>query len=684
MSTSPVQTKRPRIVIIGAGRFGWKHLQTWQVLRDKGLVEIVSVICRTPSTRNRVQKAFGIDTFPRLTPALLTNVDGVDIVTPPETHYQLISQCLPFTHVLVEKPLMTRTQEGERLRALTRAHKRVLMVGHTFRFHPLLPRIQKFIQDHKAAVVFLESDFINSPDNDNGRPVLLEMLHPFDFLDFTTKEKPIAEYVTIEDRIATVDLLFPRWKARVAAGWGPQGQKRTFTVHLTGQRTLVADLGLSTLTYWEQGRQRWQRQIPVKTPPLEQEFRTFLAAIQNKQTHYPDVSVGIRVVRMATPTRSPKPRNRRPRVAVIGGGIFGANCALELAPFADVTIFERHSALMQEASLVNQYRHHWGFHYPRSVQTVEDIRASIPSFERRYGKAIIRKFPTYYSVAKHHTRTSAQDFLQFCRQEHLPFRKAFPPPEYLNRKRLSICLKTFEPIYNYTRLKSITEKLLDRSHVCVNYQAPVQDVSVRADGVKELQWMRHGRTRRDVFDYVVNVTYARHNQLPQWCGFPEKTLRIDAVEALMIKLPIPRISLAVMDGPFTNMVPTGEDGIFTLVHIRESIHKRFIPENGLVPESWLRHPKSRAGIILKKSQQWIPILKKAEYLESRYVFRGVNAYHEYDDARPSDIAKHGFGCWSVLGGKIVNAISVAQSLAEQVRQQDILNSKGFYSRVRVK
>lgn len=672
---SPVQTKPPRILVIGAGRFGWKHLQTWQVLRDKGQVEIVGVVARKPLVRARIQKTFGMRTFARLTPALSANVDGVDIVTPPETHAKLVSQCLPFAHVLVEKPLTENVQEGERLRALANTHKRVLMVGYTFRFHPLMPRIKKFIQDHKAAVIFLESEFINPPDTDNGRQVLLEMSHPFDFLDFTTETQPVAKHVISEGRIATVDLLFPKWKARVVAGWGSQGRKRTLTVHLKGQRKLVADLDLSTMVYWERGQQRWRRKILIKISPLEQELRTFLAVIRGKKTPYPDASVGIRAVRMATPARFPQFRRRRPRIAVIGGGIFGSNCALELASFAEVTLFERRNTLMQEASLMNQYRHHWGFHYPRSAQTVVDIRASIPSFEHRYDQAIIRKFPTYYSVASRKTRTSAEDFLQFCRREHLPFRSAFPPPEYLNRRKLDICLKTFEPVYDYARLKSITERLLIQSRVHIKCQRQVKHVSVRTDGLKEVRWVYRGRIKSTTFDYVVNVTYARYNQVPQWCGFPEKTLRIDAVEALMIKLPIPRISLAVMDGPFTNMVPTGEDGIFTLVHIKESLHKRFIPVNGLVPESWLRHPKSRARIILQKSQQWIPILKKAEYLESRYVFRGVNAYHEYDDARPSDITEHGFGCWSVLGGKIVNTISIARSVAKKIRKQHILNSQ---------
>ena len=62
----------------------------------------------------------------------------------------------------------------------------------------------------------------------------------------------------------------------------------------------------------------------------------------------------------------------RPRVAIIGGGIFGATCALILGERFSVTLFERHSDLLMEATRANQYRHHAGYHYPRSLETIKE------------------------------------------------------------------------------------------------------------------------------------------------------------------------------------------------------------------------------------------------------------------------------------------------------------------------
>ncbi|MFN3453891.1 MAG: FAD-dependent oxidoreductase, partial [Pseudobdellovibrio sp.] len=60
------------------------------------------------------------------------------------------------------------------------------------------------------------------------------------------------------------------------------------------------------------------------------------------------------------------------KVAIIGGGIFGATAAYILAKEGfKVTLFEKESELFGGASLFNHNRHHFGFHYPRIVQTAQ-------------------------------------------------------------------------------------------------------------------------------------------------------------------------------------------------------------------------------------------------------------------------------------------------------------------------
>ena len=61
------------------------------------------------------------------------------------------------------------------------------------------------------------------------------------------------------------------------------------------------------------------------------------------------------------------------------------------------------------------------------------------------------------------------------------------------------------------------------------------------------------------------------------------------------------------------------------------------------------------------------ILKEAEIIESRIVNRGVQANVEHSDARVADLIEHGFGCWSILSGKILSSVTLSKRLAEIIR-----------------
>lgn len=65
-------------------------------------------------------------------------VDAVAICTPNDVHAEVALAALRFgKHVLVEKPIATRALDAERMVALARAKRRVLVVHHNLRFHPV-------------------------------------------------------------------------------------------------------------------------------------------------------------------------------------------------------------------------------------------------------------------------------------------------------------------------------------------------------------------------------------------------------------------------------------------------------------------------------------------------------------------------------------------------------------------
>ena len=150
----------------------------------------------------------------------------------------------------------------------------------------------------------------------------------------------------------------------------------------------------------------------------------------------------------------------------------------------------------------------------------------------------------------------------------------------------------------------------------------------------------------------------------RWFDFPLRPLRFDLLEMLVLELQIPKVSITVLDGPFTSLVSTGDDGVFMLSHIHESVIQSVITRDGLPPR-WKGFPSNRESM-LRHCARYLPVLREARYLESRFATRTVDARGEDFYGRPTVVTRHGFGCWSVLGGKIVTSVTNAREIALEI------------------
>ena len=83
------------------------------------------------------------------------DVDAVYICTPPETHFQIVMDCIKHNkHVFCEKPLATTLKEGltikKRLERKSSSKRLVLMPGHNFIFTPCFVQALQFIKDKEV------------------------------------------------------------------------------------------------------------------------------------------------------------------------------------------------------------------------------------------------------------------------------------------------------------------------------------------------------------------------------------------------------------------------------------------------------------------------------------------------------------------------------------------------------
>src|SRR3989338_4884024 len=194
----------PRILLIGAGAFGKNYLLFLKKLEEQKQIHFVGVVVKTEGSQKELSERHAIPVWRELTPDLLEQADAVFIVTPPETHYTLAKQCLPHCHVFIEKPIAETSAEAKELSALAEKYSRILMVGHIFRFHPVIKKLKVIFSTIAEKPSTIRGWFTNPRHTDNGRDISLEMLHYYDIADYLFEEEPTHVVGQIRDRMQTV------------------------------------------------------------------------------------------------------------------------------------------------------------------------------------------------------------------------------------------------------------------------------------------------------------------------------------------------------------------------------------------------------------------------------------------------------------------------------------------------
>lgn len=664
MVKSSKKNKIPVILLVGSGRFGKNHLNALKELDTKKKILFKGVVVRDDKKRKEVEKTFNVKTYKSLAPSLLKEVDVVDIVTPPETHFELVKKCLPYTNVFVEKPLATKPKDSEILVQLAKKYKRSLSVGHIFRYHSVSEKL-KTLLGKKRFPTEIKGLFINPTNTDQKREPTLEMLHLFDIVHYIFDKDGTIVHSRADGRVSHTSIRYEKnCDAYFSVGW--EGNTHQRTLHFKYETyTVEADFVKNIVTE-KRGAKVKIYTFEKQEDLITKELKHFLATLGTKEKTRADGLIGKKIADLAI--QSIPKRKNMPTVAIIGGGVFGTSIAAELAPFSKVTIFEKNTDILKEGTYVNCFRHHSGYHYPRSSETVLEIKNSQEDFEKVYKKAIVRSYPTYYGIAKNNSHFGAKDFLAFCDKHTLPYEISSLPDELLSKDEVDLCVKVPEPGYHYeTLIKVIKERLAKQKNIKILCNSKVNNLSLSKDGQKTLSYSNKNNIKKSAkFDFVINATYANLNQATSTALFKQSSIRIDLTEVLVITLKIPPISITVIDGQFATLIPTGNKNEFTLYHVKESILDRYVPENGLIKKNWKR--KSNRDAIIRESTKLYPVLKDAVVTESRIVHRAVRAYKEHDDSRVVDLIEHGFGCWSILSGKILTSVTTGKKVAEIIKK----------------
>ena len=207
--------KKLRAIVVGAGSFGANHVRVSSQLED---VELAAIGDSNRQRAGELAAQFHTAAFTDLDQVLAADaagqIDAAIVVTPTRSHEAVATQLLRAgIDVLVEKPIASSGEEGERLTQLAAERSRILQVGHLERFNPAVIELERrvtvplFFEVHRLSLF--------TPRSLDIDVVLDLMIHDLDIILTLTQEKPIeirAAGISVLSKkvdIANVRLAFP-------------------------------------------------------------------------------------------------------------------------------------------------------------------------------------------------------------------------------------------------------------------------------------------------------------------------------------------------------------------------------------------------------------------------------------------------------------------------------------------
>ncbi|MBP9185559.1 MAG: FAD-binding oxidoreductase [Bacteroidia bacterium] len=356
-------------------------------------------------------------------------------------------------------------------------------------------------------------------------------------------------------------------------------------------------------------------------------------------------------------------------IIIVGAGIFGLSAAIILAENGfEVTVIEKNLDIMQEASLVNQNRIHYGYHYPRSINTGKEALEGLPSFKQYYGNCINASFKKYYSIAQNGSQLSAAEFVAFCNELNIPLKEEWPDEGILRRENMEACWLVEEPAFDYHILRQNVKKRIEQlKKIRILRNAFITNATY-TNKAHQITLNNGYKLSASV---IVNASYSGLSDVLKALNLPAIKAHYELLVLPIITLPdnIEPFGVTIMDGPFCSIVPKGfNKGEYILSHVSHSVVQSYL---GFEKPEWNSIDGNVEKNIVDYCQTYYPILEKAVIKESWITTKMVLPNQDIDDARPTLVLSHDNNVYSLFSGKVTTCISAAQNLLSIIKNKTI-------------
>jgi predicted dehydrogenase len=255
-------------------------------------------------------------------------IDAVVIATPVSSHFDLAMAALQAgKHVLVEKPLASRSDQARKLVDEAAARKLVLLVDHTFVYTPAVQKIRELITSGELGeIYYYDAVRVNLGLFQHDVNVIWDLaIHDLSIMDCVLPDKPVAISATgishvpgQPENVAYITLFFPTAQiAHVHVNWltpvkvrhtliGGSEKMIRYDDLEPSEKLKVYDKGISVtpgpedvykmLVSYRLG-DMWAPQLD-NTEALQTEARHFIDCIETNKQPETDGAAGLRMVNM--------------------------------------------------------------------------------------------------------------------------------------------------------------------------------------------------------------------------------------------------------------------------------------------------------------------------------------------------------------------------------------------------
>lgn len=358
-------------------------------------------------------------------------------------------------------------------------------------------------------------------------------------------------------------------------------------------------------------------------------------------------------------------------VAVIGGGMFGAEIALKAKSYGlSVEVYEAKNDILSGASANNQNRLHLGFHYPRDLETGKQSIRGFDAFKQKYAGCIQDGFLNAYFIANKGSLTSPTEFLEFCELLGASYKIISPGTFPVAVQGADTGVLCEEVVYDCTILRDIVWQDLRREHI--NVVLGERAVKIAKTGERYL--IKFQNRAPVLADVVVNASYGDINRLTEQLGHAVTERLFEYTAVPIIKLDMPRVGVTIMDGPFMTVLPHGKSENFLLYNVEHTLVAKDI--SCQMDPAWLT-PESAPFASVDKvryfekmitlCKEYVPALERATVAGFLEGPRMVLARKEDSDARPSIVTSYDDSYFTVFAGKIDHCMWVADDVGQLLK-----------------